>query len=103
LQRIAIVYLVASIIYLMLPSLRARVIVLTGLLFGYWALQTLTTVPGLGPSVLEPGKDLGAYIDRMVFTPAHLWRSTQGQWDPEGLLSSMPAVGTTLLGIFVGQ
>ncbi len=103
LQRIAIVYLVASIIYLMLPSLRARVIVLATLLLGYWALQTLTTVPGLGPSLLEPGKDLGAYIDRIVFTPGHLWRSTGGQWDPEGLLSSMPAVGTTLLGIFVGQ
>jgi predicted acyltransferase len=103
LQRIALVYLIASVIYLTLPSFKARVVVLAVLLFGYWALQTLVTVPGGTTSLLEPGKDFGSWIDRAVFTPAHIWRSTGGQWDPEGLLSSMPAVGTTLLGIFVGQ
>lgn len=102
LQRIAIVYLFASIIYLTIKSTRGRVMVTAALLFGYWALQTLTTLPNGEPSLLEPGKDLGSYIDRLIFTPAHLWRSTGGQWDPEGLLSSIPAIATTMTGIFAG-
>ena len=101
LQRIAVAYLIASAIYLYVTTLKARVITLAVLLYGYWFLQTLVPVPGGLTGVLQPGLDLGAYIDRAVFTTAHLWKSAR-TWDPEGLLSTIPAVGTALLGAFAG-
>jgi predicted acyltransferase len=58
-------------------------------------------VPGHGAGVLEPGRDLGAFVDRAVFGTAHLWRQAE-TWDPEGLLSTLPAVGTVLLGVLAG-
>jgi predicted acyltransferase len=67
LQRIALAYFAATLIVLYLRP-RAQVLALGVLLFGYWAIQTLATVPGMGVSVLEPGRDFGAYIDRLVFT-----------------------------------
>ncbi|MGH7470332.1 MAG: acyltransferase family protein, partial [Longimicrobiales bacterium] len=51
--------------------------------------------------VLQPAKDLGAFIDRAIFTSNHLWINSK-TWDPEGLLSTFPAVGTLLLGTLVG-
>src|SRR5690606_16771286 len=86
-----------------LPIPRGRhAIAISVLLLGYWALQTLTTVPGQGPSLLEPGADLGAWIDRTVFGTRHLWSQSR-TWDPEGLLSTLPAIGTVLLGSLVGD
>ncbi len=101
LQRIAVAYFFASAIYLFIPSLKGRVVAIGALLFGYWMLQTLVPVPGGLPGVLKPGMDLGAYIDRAVFTENHLWQFAR-TWDPEGLLSSMPAIGTALLGTMAG-
>jgi predicted acyltransferase len=100
LQRIAIAYLFASAIYLF-TNVRGQVIALAALLFGYWALQTLVPVPGGYTGVLKPGMDLGAYIDRLIFTTDHLWREAR-TWDPEGLLSTLPAIGTALLGGLAG-
>jgi predicted acyltransferase len=71
------------------------------LLLGYWAVMMLVTVPGGGAGVLEPGLDVGAYIDRAVFGENHLWSQSR-TWDPEGLLSTVPAVATVLLGVFTG-
>ena len=102
LQRIAVVYLFASAIYLFVTTLRARVIVIAVLLIGYWMLLTLVPVPGGYAGVLEPGRDLGAYLDRVVFGEAHLWKDAK-TWDPEGLLSSIPAIGTALLGALTGE
>jgi predicted acyltransferase len=102
LQRIAIAYFGASVIYLFVRTLQMRVLAVAILLFGYWALQTLVPVPGGLTGVLQPGLDFGAYIDRAVFTEAHLWKSAK-TWDPEGLLSSFPAMGTVLLGAFAGE
>jgi predicted acyltransferase len=102
LQRIAIAYLFASAIYLFVPTLKGRVVALAALLFGYWGLQTLVPVPGGFTGVLKPGMDLGAYLDRLIFTQDHLWSSSR-TWDPEGLLSTMPAIGTALLGAFAGD
>ncbi|UCC49087.1 MAG: DUF1624 domain-containing protein, partial [Gemmatimonadota bacterium] len=100
LQRIGVVYLIASALYLSL-SQRGRWGALGLLLFGYWALMTLVPVPGYGAGNLSAGADLGAYLDRVILGQAHLYR--QAPWDPEGLLSTLPAVGTTLLGIFTGE
>ncbi|HUP88832.1 MAG TPA: heparan-alpha-glucosaminide N-acetyltransferase domain-containing protein [Longimicrobiales bacterium] len=101
LQRIAVAYLFAASIYLF-TTVRGQVIAIATLLVGYWLLQTLVPVPGGFTGVLKPGLDLGAYIDRSIFTENHLWREAK-TWDPEGLLSTLPAIGTALLGGLAGQ
>lgn len=98
LQRIGLVYLMAAPAYLFLGR-RGRVWTTAGLLLGYWALLTLVPVPGYGPGDLSPDGNLGAYLDRMILGD-RLW---QGTWDPEGLLSTLPALATILLGIFTGE
>lgn len=103
LQRIGLAYLVAGLIILR-TSWRQQLAILAALLLGYWALMTLVPVPGygLGPFNLDdPSASLAAWIDRSVFG-THLWRSSK-TWDPEGLLSTLPAVGTVLCGSFVGR
>jgi predicted acyltransferase len=100
LQRIAVVYLFAAAIYLY-TSLRGQIVAIAALLIGYWALQTMVPVPGGFTGILEPGLDPGAYIDRAIFTSNHLWQQTRS-WDPEGLLSTLPAIGTALLGGLAG-
>ena len=96
LQRIALVYLAVSLL-LLHTGWRFQAILAGALLLLYWALMTL--IPGFA---LEPGQDLGAFIDRTVFGEAHLWRSAQ-TWDPEGLLSTLPAIATGLFGVLTGH
>lgn len=67
---------------------------------GYWFLMTVVPVPGGMAPNLEPATNLGAWLDRLVFGN-HLWVSSK-TWDPEGLLSSLPALGTTLFGYLAG-
>jgi len=98
LQRIGLVYLFAAPAFLFL-SRKMRGLALAVLLLGYWALLTLVPVPGYGPGDLSPEGNLGAYLDRLILGD-HLWRE---MWDPEGLLSTLPAIGTTLLGIHAGE
>jgi predicted acyltransferase len=100
LQRIAIVYLIAAALVLHLRR-RGQIAATVLLLLGYWAAMVLVPVPGGEAGSLEPGRDLGAWIDRAVFGEAHLWKSSR-TWDPEGLFSTLPAVATTLLGVFTG-
>jgi predicted acyltransferase len=69
------------------------------LLLGYWALMTLVPVPGYGAGDLSLEGNLAAYVDRALMG-GHLWQAT---WDPEGLLSTSPAVVTCLLGTFTGD
>ncbi len=96
LQRIALVYLVVSILQIH-TGWRVQAILAGALLLLYWALMTL--IPGFA---LEPGQDLGALIDRTVFGDNHLWLSSQ-TWDPEGLLSTLPAIATGLFGALTGH
>ena len=98
LQRIGLVYLVAAPAYLFFGR-KGRGVLLLGLLLGYWALLTVVPVPGYGAGDLSPEGNLGAYLDRLILGD-HLWRE---MWDPEGLLSTLPAIGTTLLGIYSGE
>lgn len=100
LQRISVVFLISSILFLKLSDkgiFRAIVI----LLMAYWALMTFVPVPGVGYANLEKETNLGAWLDRTILTEAHLWKSAK-TWDPEGILSTMPAIGTCLFGILVG-
>jgi predicted acyltransferase len=71
-----------------------------GLTLVYWGVLMLVPPPGGTAGDLRPGQDLGAYIDRLVFGP-HLWRQSK-TWDPEGLLSTVPAMATTILGLITG-
>ncbi|MXW55174.1 MAG: DUF5009 domain-containing protein [Gemmatimonadales bacterium] len=89
LQRIGLVYCAAAALYLW-GSARVRWIAVGVLLLGYWALVA---------GDLTPDGNLGARIDRFLMGD-RLW---QGTWDPEGLLSTLPAIGTCLLGIFCGE
>lgn len=98
LQRIALCYLFASIIYLEFRKVRHLIYWLGGLLVGYWLLMMTMPVPGYGAGVLTKEGNLAAHIDQWVMA-GHLW---QEGWDPEGLLSTIPAIGTVVLGLLTG-
>lgn len=102
LQRIAVCYFFASVIVLAVSSWRGRALAGAALLLLYWALVTLVPVPGMGAGVLEAGRDLGAYLDRLLLGTNHLWASSK-TWDPEGILSTMPAVATVVAGVLTGE
>ena len=65
----------------------------------YWILLAAVPFPGGFAGDISPEGNIGAWLDRLIFG-AHLWRG--GQWDPEGLLSTMPAIATTLIGLIAG-
>jgi predicted acyltransferase len=97
LQRIAICYLFASLLFLNL-SLRGLIAAFVGLLGGYWALMTFVPVPHIGAGSFEEGRNLANWVDAN-YLPGRKWNGT---WDPEGLLSTIPAIGTCMLGVFAG-
>lgn len=102
LQRIAVCYLVASAIFLR-TTWRGQVAWAAGLLLGYWALLLLVPVPGYGAGVLEPQGSLAWWIDSHVLA-GHTWRGAPAPgFDPEGILSTLPAIATTLLGVLTGH
>jgi predicted acyltransferase len=101
LQRIAVCYLCASVIFLNTDR-RKQIYIAAALLLVYWALMTLVPVPGFGAGNLESKEgNLAAYIDRAVFG-AHVWRQAK-VYDPEGILSTLPAIATTLVGVLTGH
>ena len=101
LQRIAVVYLVAALAYLHLRS-RGRVALALGLLAGYWAAMKLVPVPGFGAGDLSPAGNLAFWLDHRILG-AHTWRYAPGPGDPEGILSTLPAIASGLAGVFVGD
>ncbi len=115
LQRIAVCYLAAGLLYLMTfqrepaadgparvhANLRVTAAVAIGLLLGYWALMTFVPVPGYGVGHLGKDDNLGAYVDRTLMG-GHLW-SESVTWDPEGFLSTLPAIASLLIGILAGE
>jgi predicted acyltransferase len=98
LQRIAIVYVIASLIALN-SRWKVQVATTLGLLLGYWAAMALIPVPGYGPGVLSVQGNLAAYLDS-VLLPG---RRYHGSWDAEGILSTVPAVATCLVGYLTGS
>ena len=97
LQRIGLCYLFASLLFLNC-SRRGLVAALLALLGGYWALMTFVPVPGIGAGSFAPNANLANWIDAH-YLPGRLWDRTS---DPEGLLSTLPAIGTCLLGVLAG-
>ena len=98
LQRIAICYLFASLLFLNF-NLRGMIAAFAALLVGYWALMTFVPVPGIGAGSFAPDANLANWIDAH-YLPGHLFDKTR---DPEGMLSTLPAIGTCLLGVFAGM
>jgi predicted acyltransferase len=98
LQRIGLGYLFGSLIYLRTGT-RARIAVSAGFLVFYALLLLYVPVPGYGAGVLEPAGNLPGYVDSLLM-PGHLYRP---DFDPEGLLSTIPAIVTVLLGTLLGD
>jgi predicted acyltransferase len=100
LQRIAVVYLLVGLLHFY-ASLRIQIAVFIACLVGYWALMNFVDVPGIGAANLEVNKNLAAWLDNYLLE-GHLWASSK-TWDPEGILSTLPAVATGLAGLFAGR
>lgn len=100
LQRIALCYFFTSLIILKSNSIKRRIFWLVGLLASYWLMMRFIPVPGIGAGMLEPGKNFASYIDSL-FLSGHMW-SYYGTWDPEGLISTIPAIATSLFGALTG-
>lgn len=101
LQRIAVCYLVVSIIYVH-TSWKQQLGIASALLLGYWALMTLVPVPGCEVTTIDDKAcNLAAWVDRTILSENHMWRSAK-VFDPEGILSTLPAIATTLSGVLAG-
>ena len=102
LQRIAVCYLFASLIFIH-TNWKKQAFIAIGLLILYWLLMTLIPVPGCEITTFnDKACNLAAYIDRTVLTENHIWRSAK-VYDPEGLLSTIPAIATTFAGMLCGH
>ncbi len=105
LQRIGIAYTCAALLT-MRGTLKQQVLLVVALLYGYWFAMTLLPVPdalgGIGANLLDaPSRTLAAWTDRALLG-GHLWVNSK-TWDPEGPLSTIPAIGTVMLGVFTGR
>ena len=100
LQRIAVCYLIGATIFLFTNTL-GRVAWVVGLLATYWLLMTLVPVPGCGAGSFNVDCNLERWIDGTLL-PGHMYSQTK-TWDPEGVISTLPAITNVLFGIFAGQ
>jgi predicted acyltransferase len=103
LQRTAICFLLASLIYLWNSKAWVSVTITVAALLSYWFLMRWVPIPGLGVpthdvALLDPNSNWVAYLDRKIF-PGRLYEKVR---DPEGLISNIPALGTSLLGVLTG-
>ncbi|PJA95815.1 MAG: DUF5009 domain-containing protein [Ignavibacteriales bacterium CG_4_9_14_3_um_filter_34_10] len=100
LQRIAVVYMISAVLFLS-TSTKFQYWFTGIILVLYAALMSFIPVPGVGHGNFEQATNLSAWIDRLILGN-HLWSGTK-LWDPEGILSTMPAIGNAMLGIFTGN
>jgi predicted acyltransferase len=97
LQRIAMCYFLTALLVLV-TGIRGQSVALALLLVGYWAAMVLVPVPGHTAGTLQPGTNLAAYVDSALLSGHLLHR----RWDSEGVLGTLPAIGTTLTGVLAG-
>lgn len=100
LQRIGIVYFFASLLYLK-TNLKTQLLVAVSILLGYWIVMAFVPIPGFGAANFEKGTNLAAWLDNLVLN-GHLW-SYSKTWDPEGILSTLPAIASGIFGMLIGQ
>lgn len=98
LQRIAIVFVVCAMLFVR-TQWKTQAIVGVAILIVYWLALMFIPTPGYGQPMLEPGANLAAWIDSFLL-PGRMWQET---WDPEGLLSTLPAIATGISGMLVGK
>ncbi len=111
LQRIGVAYLCAALLT-QRTTVKQQVITIASLLFGYWFVMTALPVPGegtIGALLLNEGpRTMAAWVDRLVLDWSrwglgnHLWASSK-TWDPEGVLSTVPAICTAMIGNLAGR
>jgi predicted acyltransferase len=105
LPRIAIVYICAALLTLR-TTLKQQIIIIATLLFGYWFAMTLIPVPGedaIGALLLNThDRNLAAYLDRLILGTNHTWIGSV-TFDPEGPMSTIPAIATAMLGVIAGR
>ena len=100
LQRIAACYFFASIIFLN-TKVRTQIAITIGLLIFYWALVKLVPAPGYAAGDLTKEGSLPSFVDRVVFGK-HVWAQAR-VYDPEGFLSTIPSIATTMIGVLTGH
>lgn len=100
LPRIAIVFFICTVIFIK-TSRKTQVWIFWIILIAYYFIMNFIPVPGVGPSNLEPSTNLGAWLDNLLLTPNHMWSGSK-TFDPEGILSTLPAISTCLLGMMTG-
>ena len=100
LQRIAVCYFVAAVLFVAV-SWKVTAFIASTLLLGYWAVMTVVPVPGYGAGNLSKEGNLAAYLDRTLLGP-HVWQAAR-VYDPEGVLSTAPALATVLLGVLTAH
>lgn len=98
LQRIAIVFLVCAFLFLN-TDWKKQAYLSAGILLFYWLAMVLIPTPGQSRAMLEPGINLAAWIDQLIL-PGRMW---EGNWDPEGFFSTLPAIVTGILGLLAGK
>jgi predicted acyltransferase len=105
LPRIAIVYVCAALLTLK-TTVKQQILIIAGLLFGYWFAMTLIPVPGenvVGALLLHTkDRNLAAYLDRAILGTNHTWIGSV-TFDPEGPMSTIPAIATAMLGVLAGR
>jgi predicted acyltransferase len=105
LQRIALCYVATAAIVLATKSSRVRLGIGAGLVAVYWVLMKYVPVPGYGAGVLAPSGNMAGYIDAFLMK-GYLYMPAQEpgpDFDPEGILSTLPAIANTLLGYLIGE
>lgn len=100
LQRIAVCYFFATVIFLH-SSIKTQAAWAVGLMLIYWAVMQWYPVPGVGAGSYEKGANFSAWLDNILLH-GHMWSQTK-TWDPEGVFSTLPAISTTLFGVLTGQ
>ncbi|MGX5691163.1 acyltransferase family protein [Arcticibacter tournemirensis] len=100
LQRIGIVFFICAVLFIK-TSTKTQFRTLLFVLILYWVLMTLVPVPGVGYPNLDKETNLAAWLDRLIITEQHTWKAAR-TWDPEGILSTLPAIGTGILGMLAG-
>ena len=100
LGRIALVYGICGFIYIKAKT-RVQLLLFWLFIILYYYIMCFLPVPGIGVANLNPQTNMGAWVDRLVFGTAHLWKESV-TWDPEGLLGTIPSVSTGLFGVLAG-
>lgn len=98
LHRIAIVFLFCAVLFLN-TTWKQQAFIGFGILVLYWLAMTFIPTPGTGKVMLEPGNNLAAWVDQQ-YLPGKMW---QGNWDPEGILSTFPSLVTGITGMLAGK